>query len=109
MLLLDQHGRQGGLAMTGSVPKRSRLMTAGIISIAASLPPSPPPGASYGLPGPVFHRLEPASFLARKQSRRTHRLHGQALALKCMCSRTFVVAPTAICILLRMYRLRQRL
>jgi len=27
------------------------------------------PGARYGLPGPVFHRLDRASFLAHKQSR----------------------------------------
>ncbi len=45
------------------------------IAVYASQPPSPPatqhslPGARYGLPGPVFHRLEPASLLAHKQSR----------------------------------------
>ena len=43
------------------------------IAVYASQPPSPPatlhslPGARYGLPGPVFHRLELASFLAHKQ------------------------------------------
>jgi hypothetical protein len=44
------------------------------IAVYASQPPSPAPaqhslpGARYGLPGPVFHRLEPASFLAHKRS-----------------------------------------
>ncbi len=31
-LLLDRHGRQGGLAMTGSVPERSGVLAAGIRS-----------------------------------------------------------------------------
>jgi hypothetical protein len=35
MLLLDRHGCQGSLAMTATVPERSRLMAAGIIRAKA--------------------------------------------------------------------------
>jgi hypothetical protein len=55
------------------------------IAVYASCPPSPTTtqhslaGARYGLPAPVFHRLDRASFLAHKQSRRKARRRGSPI------------------------------